>query len=307
MHVIDDVTTCACDFPELVLTIGNFDGFHRGHRFVVEEVNRIARARGGTSALMSLWPHPRVFFDPETTVESLFSRAEKRDLLGAAGLDVYFILPFSDEIARMDRETFLREIVLAKCGARCLVVGHDFSFGAGARGDFAYLQQVSGEIGIDVVQLPAQRWGAERISSTLIRERLKAGDMARVNELLGRPYTLRGKVVKGRGLGRELGYPTANIAPPENMLPAYGVYAARVSWDSREALGAVNIGVAPTVEHHGPMIEVHLLDTDVDLVGTELTVALYHRLRGEVRFPDLASLKAAIKKDIVVIREFFAV
>lgn len=306
MHVIDDVTACTQSFSNLVLTIGNFDGFHLGHQKMVQEVIRLARARNGAAALMSLWPHPRNFFNPHCETQLLSSRLEKRQLLEAAGLDVYFVLPFNEQIAHMDREAFLTEIVLGKCGAQSLVIGHDFSFGAGARGDFEYLTEVSDRFGLEVVQLPALKSGAMRVSSTLVREAVKAGDMATVQSLLGRPYTLSGPVITGRGMGRELGYPTANVAPPENLLPAFGIYGARVYWEGKDALGAVNIGVAPTLQHAGPMVEVHLLDVDEPLVGKNLTIALYHRLRGEVKFPDLASLKAAIEKDIVTIRGHFA-
>ena len=289
------------------MTIGNFDGFHRGHQYIVSEVNRIARERNGASAVMSLWPHPRAFFHPEETVELLTAPDYKKTLLEEAGLNAYFVLPFTQGIADMDRDQFLREIVLDHCNARCLVVGHDFSFGAGARGDFDYLASVSPQLGLDVVQLPALEEGDHgRISSTMVREHVRAGEMEKVRELLGRPYLLQGEVRKGRGLGRKLGYPTANIAPPANMLPAFGIYAARVAWRGQNAIGAVNIGMAPTVAHSGPMIEVHLLDVDQDLVGEALQVYLYHRLRGEKKFPDLESLKAAIEKDIVDIRAYFA-
>ena len=130
--------------------------------------------------------------------------------------------------------------------------------------------------------------------------------MERVHQLLGRPYSLTGPVIQGRGLGKGLGFPTANVAPPENMLPAFGIYAAKVYWDDSEALGAVNIGLAPTLSHASPMVEVHLLDRELSLVDKTLRVELYHRLRGETKFPDIAALKEAIEKDIVEIRRYFS-
>ncbi len=307
MQVFEDITTCACSIPDLVLTIGSFDGVHRGHQYVLDEVNRIARERGGSSGLMSLWPHPRAFFNPEDAPAQLTSPTEKEQLLSTAGLDAYFVLPFDARIARMDREEFLRHIVLKHCGAQCLVVGHDFTFGAGARGDFSYLSEVSIELGLDVVQLPpCSDSGGMRISSTEIRNGVRQGDMERVHALLGRPYRLTGTVVRGRGLGRGLGFPTANIMPPEKLLPNFGIYGARVYWGDNQALGAVNIGVAPTLEHTSPMIEVHVLDVDTDLVGQELSIDLFHRLRGEAKFPDLSTLIAAIGADIVAVRDFFS-
>ncbi len=305
MHVFDDVTTCTCSLPKLVLTIGSFDGMHRGHQYILKTVIEAARAQGGSAGLMSLWPHPRTYLQPDAAPELLTTPEEKRQLLEEIGLDAYFVLPFNKTIAEMDREAFLREIVIGKCRARTLVVGHDFSFGAGARGDFAYLQGAAAPLGLEVTQLPPLEEGKERISSTLIRAEVNAGRMERVHQLLGRPYCLTGPVIQGRGLGKGLGFPTANVAPPENMLPAFGIYAARVYWDDSEALGAVNIGLAPTLTHASPMIEVHLLDHDVSLVDKTLRVALYHRLRGEKKFPDIPSLKEAIKKDIVEIRRYF--
>lgn len=305
MHVFDDVTTCTCSLPGLVLTIGSFDGMHRGHQYILKTVIETARKAGGSAGLMSLWPHPRTLLHPEVAPELLTTPGEKRRLLEAIGLDAYFILPFNKSIAEMDRETFLRDIVIGKCGAQTLIVGHDFSFGAGARGDFAYLESVAAPLGLEVRQLPPLAEGSDRISSTLIRAEVNAGALERVHQLLGRPYTLTGPVVQGRGLGSGLGFPTANVAPPENMLPAFGIYAARVYWDDEEALGAVNIGLAPTLSHESPMVEVHLLDREVSLVGKTLRVALYHRLRGEKKFPDIDALKEAIKKDIVEIRRYF--
>ncbi len=305
MHVFDDVTTCTCSLPKLVLTIGSFDGMHRGHQYILKTVIETAASVGGSAGLMSLWPHPRTFLHPESAPPMLTTPDEKQRLLEEVGLDAYFVLPFNRSIAEMDREAFLRDIVIGKCGAQTLIVGHDFSFGAGARGDFSYLQRAAAPLGLAVRQLPPLEEGTERISSTLIRSEVNGGNMDRVRQLLGRPYRLSGPVIQGRGLGRGLGFPTANVSPPENMLPAFGIYAARVYWDDTEALGAVNIGLAPTLSHASPMVEVHLLDQDVSLVNKTLRVDLYHRLRGEKKFADIPSLKEAIGKDIVDIRRYF--
>ena len=140
MHVFDDVTTCTCSLPKLVLTIGSFDGMHRGHQYILKTVIQTAEAQGGSAGLMSLWPHPRTLLNPESAPPLLSTPSEKRRLLEEIGLDAYFVLPFNKTIAEMDREAFIRDIVIGKCGAQTLIVGHDFSFGAGARGDFSYLQ-----------------------------------------------------------------------------------------------------------------------------------------------------------------------
>lgn len=305
MEVIDDVTACQSAYPDLVLTVGSFDGVHLGHRKILQTVIERARATRGTAALMSLWPHPKAFFNPHSAVPLLSNPAQKTALLEEAGLDVYFILPFTEAVAHMEAGDFLTEIILGKCAARRIVVGHDFSFGAGARGDYALLESEGRHQGLAVEMVPPVRIDGERVSSTLIRKFVLEGDLERAHRFLGRPYTVSGTVIRGRGMGAGLGYPTANIQPDTTLLPAYGIYAARVRIDGRHVLGAVNIGIAPTIPHTQAMIEVHLLDFEGELGGHHLDVELHHRLRPEKKFEDLAALKAGIETDIVNIRQYF--
>jgi riboflavin kinase/FMN adenylyltransferase len=305
MNVVRDVTTCQCAYPDLVLTIGSFDGVHLGHQKILATVKERARARGGTAGLMSLWPHPRAYFHPEEPVALLTDPAQKESLLEQLGLDVYFVLPFSRTVASLEPLQFLREIVVGKCGATHLVVGHDFSFGAGARGNFALLKEAGPDLGLSAEMVDAVELDGERVSSTRIRAMVCAGDMAGAQRLLGRPYSLAGMVERGRGLGHQLGFPTANIVPAQGLLPALGIYAARVNVDGRAYLAAVNVGIAPTVPHDRPVVEAHLLDFDGPLDGQRLEVELHWRLRPEKRFESMDALKDGIQKDIVTIRQFF--
>lgn len=305
MEVIDDVTTCECTFPNLVLTVGSFDGVHLGHQQILQTVIARAKAIGGAAGLMSLSPHPKAFFSPDASFALLTEPKQKEGLLRAAGLDVYFVLPFNATIARMEPEEFLTGIILGKCHAVTLVVGHDFSFGARARGNYDYLAAESARLGYTVEMVPPVLLEGERVSSTGIRDHVLKGEMERAAQLLGRPFTVSGVVARGRGMGVELGYPTANIVPDAALLPAHGIYAAKVRLDGTCYLGAVNIGIAPTIPHDRPMIEVHLLDFTGELAGRHLDVELRHRLRGEQKFDGLESLKAGIENDIVNIRRYF--
>lgn len=306
MRVIQDVRSFEGSYPELVLTIGSFDGIHRGHRRIIDTLTASARARRGTAAVMTLRPHPRQFFAPESAPNILTQEAKKESLLAEAGVDVLYYLPFGAEVAALDRADFLEEIVLQRCGARELIVGHDFAFGKGAAGNYAYLCGVAPGLGLEVVEAPALIIDGERVSSTLIRQYILQGDLAKVEKLLGRKYSVTGEVTTGRGMGRKLGFPTANIEPHNNAIPAHGVYAAEAIVDDIAYLAAVNVGIAPTLAHDSAKVEAYLLDFDGDLVGKSVEIVFHHRLRPEKKYDSLEALVAAIDADVQWIRSYFA-
>lgn len=306
MDVIQDATTCDSNYPNLVLTVGSFDGVHLGHRAILNTVLTRARERGGTAALMSLQPHPKAFFQGVDDFALLSDPLQKEALLRAAGLDAYYILPFNDAVARMEPGEFLARILVGQCKAVHLIVGEDFAFGAGARGNVAFIEREGAQYGLTVEVVPPVYAGGERVSSTRIRCLVAAGQMEEARALLGRPYAVAGTVTRGRGMGKELGFPTANLSTDSVLLPAHGIYAARVNIDGESVLGAVNIGYAPTLPHERPVVEAHLLDFEGELPGRRIEVELHHRLRGEKKFNGLTELKAAIQNDIVQIRRFFA-
>lgn len=306
MDVIHDATLCACDYPNLVLTVGSFDGVHRGHQAILKTVIDRARERGGTSALMSLHPHPKAFFQGLDDFALLTDSIQKQALLKEAGLDAYFILPFNASVAQMEPIDFLARILVERCKAVHVIVGDDFSFGAGARGNVNFLQQEGARFGLTAEVLEPVLIDGARVSSTRIRTLVTEGAMEDAKRLLGRPYAIAGTVARGRGMGRELGFPTANLIPNGVLLPALGIYAALVSIGHQKVRAAVNIGYAPTLPHEHPVVEAHLLDYSGELVGTRLEVELFHRLRGEAKFDGLSELKAAIEKDIVDIRQYFS-
>lgn len=307
MRIIDDVRTASGHFAKLVLTIGSFDGVHLGHRRVIEEVVRDARAMGGTAAAMTLRPHPRQYFSPADAPNILTCDEKKQELLAEAGLDVLYVLPFNAEVANMPPETFVEDIVVGRCHAHGVVVGHDFSFGKDACGDYEFLKKTAPRYGFDVRQAPQLVLNGERVSSTLIREKILEGDMESAQAFLGRRYSIVGQVESGRGIGRTLGFPTANVEPHHNTVPPHGVYAAEVVVEGDKSLhpAAVNIGVAPTIRHEDMLIEAHLLDFKGELAGRRVEIIFHMRLRPEKKFGSKEELMEAIAHDVRAIRSYF--
>jgi riboflavin kinase/FMN adenylyltransferase len=305
MIVVDDVRAGAPALPHVVLTVGSFDGVHRGHRRILDEVIRAAREAQGTAALLTLRPHPREFFSPENAPNLLTSHEKKLELLEEAGLDAVFILPFNADVAGLEPLQFIEQIVHDRCRARELVVGHDFCFGKDARGNFDLLRQAGSHYGYEARQVPPLLVDGERVSSTSIRERILQGDLERAERFLGRKYSIRGEVIRGRGIGHTLGYPTANIKPFHSAMPAQGVYVAEVLLDGARHAAAVNIGIAPTVRQEDLTIEAFLLDFQGDLVGHEIELVFHKRIRPEKKFPNYDALIAQITQDVAQVRTHF--
>ncbi len=302
---IDDVRTVSESFPNVVLTIGSFDGIHLGHRRIIEEVVREARSIQGTACLMSLKPHPREFFAPGNPPNILLADAKKESLLAEAGMDVLFILPFNHDVASMSPDTFLREIVVGRCHAKRVIIGHDFCFGKNAQGDYEYLKEAAPGLGFDVRQIPQCVIQGERVSSTLIREYVLQGEVDKVEIFLGRKYSIAGEIIPGRGVGITLGFPTANIAPHHNAVPAHGVYVADAILDGQCYPAAVNIGVAPTIRNEDIAIEAFILDFTGDIVGKPIELVFHKRLRPEKKFASREELMAAIAQDVATVRHYF--
>lgn len=305
MQVIQDVRAATESFPNVVLTIGSFDGLHLGHQRIIGEVVRAARDMGGTAALMSLRPHPREFFSPENAPNILLADAKKEQLLAEAGIDVLYVLPFNAEVARMTPRAFVEDIVVGACHARKIIVGHDFCFGKDAQGDYEFLQELGPEQGFDVRQVPQLVLYGERVSSTLIREYILQGELGQVERFLGRKYSMTGEIIHGRGMGAKLGFPTANIAPHHSAVPAHGVYVAEAIVEGVRRQAAVNIGVAPTVRNEDIVVEAFLLDFDGEIAGKTIEVVFHKRLRPEKKFASFAELTEAIDKDVKNVRDYF--
>ncbi|HOE66203.1 MAG TPA: bifunctional riboflavin kinase/FAD synthetase [Candidatus Hydrogenedentes bacterium] len=306
MHVIEDVWGMAEAFPRVVLTVGSFDGVHLGHRRILDEVVQEAGRREGTAAVLTMRPHPRRFFAPERAPNLLTTDAKKLALFEAAGVDAVFFLPFTEETAGLDPREFVARVVRDRCRSVHVVVGHDFRFGRGAVGDFDLLASLGPAYGFTAQQVDALLLDGERVSSTVIRELLLEGDLEGAEAFLGRKYSLAGEVVPGRGVGRKLGFPTANVLPHVAAVPAHGVYAAEAIVEGVAHVAAVNIGIAPTIRQEDVVVEAFLLDYDASLVGKSVEIVFHRRLRPERKFASPAALVQQINRDVADIRAYMA-
>ncbi|MEX2016021.1 MAG: bifunctional riboflavin kinase/FAD synthetase [Candidatus Hydrogenedentales bacterium] len=306
MELIERVRENERVFPHVVLTLGSFDGVHRGHRLILDAVVQAARAAGGTAAVLTMRPHPRQFFAPDHAPNLLTSDEKKFALFAAAGVDVTFVLEFNAETANLPAEEFVRGIIHERCHAREVIVGHDCRFGKGARGDYATLESLGPRYNFSTRQVPPLIVEGERISSTLIRERVLQADLDEVEKLLGRKYSIVGEVVTGRGIGRKLGFPTANIRPHHSAIPAQGVYIAEAFVDGVRKPAAVNIGIAPTIRHEDITVEAYLLDFDGELPGKRIELIFHRRIRPEKKFASITALTEQIAADVEETRAYFA-
>jgi riboflavin kinase / FMN adenylyltransferase len=285
-----------------VLTIGFFDGVHRGHRRLIERVAELARAQSARAVVVTFWPHPVTVVRPEVSVSLLSTLEEKLDLLARLDLlDATVVMPFTPELAATDPEDFLARLD-AFCRPLALVEGPDFAVGHNRAGDLAFLRAAGTRRGFTLETFEV-REDSERVSSSRIRALVREGRIADVTRLLGRSYTLTGEVVEGDRRGRTLGFPTANLRlDARKILPANGVYAVRVRLPGErraDHAGVCNIGVRPTFGGEPRLhVEVYLLDVAIDLYGLTLAVEVVARLRDERRFTGIDALKAQIAADV---------
>ena len=281
------------------LTIGNFDGVHRGHRALIERVTAKARELSLSSCVLTFEPHPREFFAPERAPARLTRLRDKLELLAAAGVERTHIARFDARFAALDVRAFIEEVLKKALGVRWLLVGRDFRFGARRSGDFSALQNH----GFELEAMADVEVGGERVSSSAIRAALAAGDFGLAEQLLGHPYTLSGRVAHGAKLGRELGFPTANIVL-RHPSPLSGIYVVDAG---ERGPGVASVGRRPTVNPvEVPLLEVHLFGETRDLYGEHLKVRFLKKLRDESKFDDLGKLRDAIALDAQQARQYFA-
>ena len=294
--------------PQAV-TIGNFDGLHVGHQAMLTRLQQIARARKLPTCVLSFEPHPREFFAPADAPARLSSLREKASRLEELGIDRLHIYPFNRAFAALSATDFVQQVLVDTLHARYVLVGDDFRYGAQRAGDFAQLANSALALGFEADALPTVELAGERASSTAVRSALTAGDLAHAARLLGRPYSICGRVVQGDQLGRELGYPTANIQLKLNRPPLSGIFVVTLSGIQGRVLpGVASLGVRPTVKSAGaaPVLEVHLFDFDADIYGQRVRVDFLHKLRDEAKYPDLPSLVAQIGRDVEDAKHYLA-
>ena len=281
-----------------VVTVGTFDGLHRGHQRVLAEVVGRARAGGLTSVLVTFDPHPLEVLNPAACPKLLTLPDEREELLAGAGLDRVVVLPFTGAVAQQSPEEFIRGL-RAEYALEQLVLGYDHAFGRGRSGDEALVRRLGAAEGFGVAVVDAVRDDGQPISSTLIRAAVASGDLAGAARWLGRPYGLLGRVVPGAGRGRTIGVPTINLAPPDprKLLPPDGVYAVWVWWRGTRYGGMMNQGARPTFAEQGRTLEVHLFDFAGDLYGETVRVEWVQRLRDVQAFPSRDALVAQLERD----------
>ena len=290
---------------EVALTIGNFDGVHRGHQAMLARLIEAADDLALASAVLTFDPHPREFFAPHAAPPRLSTLRGKLERFAAQGIERVYVARFDGALAGLAPEAFIDDVLVRRLGARWVLVGEDFRFGNARAGDLAALRGVARSFSVEAMRTVAV--DGERASSTTVRDALAAGDFVRATALLGRPYTLAGRVAHGAKLGRTLGFPTANLRLKQRP-PLTGVFAVRVHGIAAEPrAGVASLGVRPTVTERGaPLLEVFLFDFDEPLYGRRIVVEFLHKLRDEARFPDLGALTRQMHRDAAEAREFFA-
>ena len=289
-----------------VATIGNFDGVHRGHQAILQRLRERAAELQLPSCVVIFEPQPREFFGPDNAPVRLSRLRDKLELLAAAGVDRVLCLAFNRRLRELSAADFVRTVLVEGLAVQHLEVGDDFRFGCDRAGDFPFLEQAGKQFGFSVEDAITIELDGERVSSTRVRNAAQVADFALAEQLLGRPFSISGRVLHGQKLGRQLGTPTANVQLKRRRPPLNGVYLVSAELDGRVQPGVANIGMRPTVAGDGRAhLEVHLLDFAGDLYGRRLTVVFHQKLRDEQRFASLEALKAAIDADIASARAYW--
>ncbi|MBI2957154.1 MAG: bifunctional riboflavin kinase/FAD synthetase [Acidobacteria bacterium] len=305
MRVLRSLEALAAPLPSTVVTVGNFDGVHRGHQRILAKVVKEARRRRGTAVALTFEPHPMKVLAPERAPRLLTTPEQKLALLEAAGLDLVLALPFTLEFSRLTPRAFVEEILQRRLQAKVICVGATFRFGHRHAGDARLLGELAAELGMTLHVIPPVEVRGQPASSSVIRRLVEEGTMSRAARLLGRPFALTGTIEPGEGRGRALGFPTLNFLPEQECLPARGVYVTETLVEGRAYPSATNVGVRPTFDGSRLVVECHLLDLAERVTGGRLEVRFYERVREEKRFPSPEALRAQIARDVERTRRFF--
>lgn len=293
------------DFQPLqnaIVTSGTFDGVHLGHHKILSRLCETAQANQGETVVLTFWPHPRMVVSKDSQNLKLLSTLEEKiGSLRQNGVQHLVVIPFTREFSELSSEEFIQQILVERIGTKKLVIGYDHHFGRNREGSFEYLQKNASKYGFEIEEIPRQEIDNLTVSSTKIRQSLLDGDTQTAHELLGRHYTFSGVIVKGRQLGRTIGYPTANVQvlEPYKLIPADGVYAVRVQVRGQQYGGVMSIGFRPTVNGIGRTQEVYIFDFQEDIYGEKMIVELVEYLRPELKFNGLDALTKAIEADCV--------
>jgi riboflavin kinase/FMN adenylyltransferase len=280
-----------------VVTIGNFDALHLGHQALIRRCEALAGEKQPI-AVVTFEPLPQAWFRPDAAPARLMSVRQKLDYFSNEGIDLVWLMRFNQALAGMSADGFVESVLVKALSASQVVVGGDFHYGKGRKGDIESLRKAGHKCGFDVTAVPMLEVKGERASSTTIRKHLKAGDFMRARNLLGRPFRMAGRVIRGRQLGRQLGYPTANMRLETSPSPVKGIFAIRARWtESGWRDGVANLGTRPAVGGEGFLVEAHLFDFEGDLYGRRLEIEFVKKLRDEIHFADIDDLVVQMRED----------
>lgn len=286
--------------PYAVVTSGTFDGVHIGHQKILARLEEVRQASGGESVVITYWPHPRLIVATDGSELNLLTTIEEKiELLSLYHVDHLIIIPFTKDFSLLTSDEFVRRVLIEKIGTRKLVIGYDHRFGRNREGGFDYLVENAASYGFEVEEITRQDVDQVTVSSTRTRKALLEGNIHVATEYLGRFYSFSGTVVRGKQLGRTIGYPTANLQIEEasKLVPGDGVYAVKVDWQDQHYGGMLNIGMRPTVNGTCRTLEVHIFDFDQEIYGDELRIHLVEKIRTEQKFNGLDALKVQLRKD----------
>ena len=284
-----------------VLTIGTFDGVHLGHHKIIKRLNFEAEKIGGESVLFTFNPHPRIVLYPENHgLKLIQTQAEKNDKLRRYGLDNIIVHPFTKEFSRLSAIEFVRDYLVNKLHVKKLVIGYDHQFGKNREGNLKFLLDVCDTYDFQVLEIDAEEIDEVNISSTKIRKAIKKGDIKLAQRYLGEPFELHGKIIEGQSLGRQIGFPTANLDLESviKLIPSPGVYAVNVRVEDKIHNGIANMGIRPTVGGTSPVLEVHIFNFSKDIYAKRIEVEFFKKIREEKKFKSIDLLKLQIQKDI---------
>lgn len=281
----------------VIMTLGNFDGVHRGHQRIFQSVIERAKQENGISLVYTFDPHPVKILSPDSPFTLIQTTEQKLNTVAARGIDHTVLEPFDMNFAHLHATDFFDQIIVRRIQPHHIFVGYDFTFGAYREGTVHLMYELGLKAGITVTVVPAQFDGETLLSSSVVRQRVCAGDVGSATRLLGRPHELMGTVAAGRGVGRTLGFPTANLATVNECIPAKGIYATRFLYDGNTEPAVTYVGTNPTMGSTPLAIETHVLTPVPELLGKTVTVQFLHRIRGEEKFKDTSTLKARIAQD----------
>ncbi|MCX7965729.1 MAG: bifunctional riboflavin kinase/FAD synthetase [Syntrophorhabdaceae bacterium] len=292
-------------FPNTVLTIGNYDGVHIGHKRIIKKVVELALKIHGTSMLMTFEPHPLSILKPEKLIGRITPFHIKKKIIEESGIEVMVVMEFNDQLRQMSPEDFFNKILIEKLGIKALIVGYDFKFGRGGSGDVNSLKSLCNSYGIYFESVEAVTLDGDKVGSNRIRKMLIEGNVKRASQLLGNFYFIEGKVIKGEGRGNRLGFPTINIETAYEIIPKEGVYITEVEFDNTRFPSVTNIGFNPTFDGRRLSIETHIIDFTGDIYGKNVVLYFHERLRAEIKFNSVEDLKRQIHIDVDSARTYF--